>query len=93
LTVSRVLVDQSSPQRKNGSCRPRKVTYSILSFLPRHINKYLSVTAGLLRATAPDVAALSYRIPGQKSVFFGKDFIVINDFLIFLFKVVPNINS
>jgi hypothetical protein len=65
LAASRVLGDQGLPQRKTGSGSPRKVTNMVLKSLKRHINKYLSMTAGQLRAMVPEVAALYDRSVGM----------------------------
>jgi hypothetical protein len=62
LPVFRVLVDLSIPLLKTGSGWPRKVTNSVLNYRTIHINKYFSATAGLLRATEPNVTALYYCI-------------------------------
>jgi hypothetical protein len=61
LAASRLFGNQGLPQRKKGSGRPRKVTNMVLKSLKRQIDKYLSMTAGQLRATVPEVATLSDR--------------------------------
>jgi transposase len=61
LAAARKLGGQKIPQRKKGSGRPRKVTKSVLKSIKRQITKYPYMSAGQLRATVPDVAALSDR--------------------------------
>jgi transposase len=61
LAASRALPDQSIPQRKKGSGRPRKVTEIVLKSLKRQIKKYSAMTAGQLKARVLEVAALSDR--------------------------------
>jgi hypothetical protein len=58
LVAARELGGQGLPQRKRGSGRPRKVTSRVLKSIKRQISKYPYMTAGQLRATVPDVAAL-----------------------------------
>ncbi len=62
LAAAKKLSDNSIPQRKKGSGRPRKkVTKDVLILLKRQITKYPYMTAAQLKTSVPELAALSDR--------------------------------
>ncbi len=61
LGAARKLSDNSIPERKKGSGRPRKATDDVLKVLKRQITKYPLMNAGQLRASVPELAAISDR--------------------------------
>jgi transposase len=61
LAAAKKFSDNSIPQRKKGSGRPRKVMKDVLILLKRQITKYPYMTAAQLKTSVPELAALSDR--------------------------------
>ncbi len=59
LAPPRCLQATNIPQRKKGPGRSRKATHSVLKSFKKQIIKKPAITAGQLRATAPEVSTLS----------------------------------